>query len=73
MPFLFLLFVIAIIIIGPLFTITMLNNLFHLHLQCDVSTWFAALWLNWLLTSSASTKLRPKEMKEELKDSSNGL
>lgn len=58
MPFLFLLFIITLIIIGPLFTITMLNTLFHLHLQCDIGTWLAALWFNWLVTSSASTKLR---------------
>lgn len=50
--FLMFLFYIAIIIIGPLFTISMLNTLFHLHLVCDLGTWFAAAWLHIIIVPS---------------------
>lgn len=38
-------FVLAMIILGPLLTIWSLNTLFALHIEYNLSTWFAALAL----------------------------
>lgn len=48
--------VVVLVIIGPTFTIWMLNKLFGLGLVNDWPTWFAALWLNYMVFNPVNNK-----------------
>lgn len=41
--------ILALVFVGPWFTILMLNTLFGLNLTVGLGTWFAAFWLNFLV------------------------
>lgn len=48
--------ILFLIIIGPIFTIAALNTLFALGIAYNIYTWFAVLWLQFLLFSKLSFK-----------------
>lgn len=51
---LFILFLISLIIFGPLITIWSLNTLFLLNIPMNLGTWFAVLWLGGFASATIS-------------------
>lgn len=54
MPLLVIILAIAIIALGPVFTIVALNTLFNLNITLTIGTWLASLWLMFLFAGSVS-------------------
>jgi hypothetical protein len=47
------LFVIALVIVGPLISILAVNTLFGLTIPFNLATWFASLWLSGIVGKGA--------------------
>ena len=52
-PLLFILFIVGVIIAGPIFSIVALNTLFGLTIPITLGTWAAAFWLSIIVSGSS--------------------